>query len=188
MVRFDDHADGLDGTRLYANRTVLVMRTKWGKVVDHEDFYVDTGAIVEFDRTLTELGVTPIPKQRECAASRPRDRRGRPLAGIDETARIVARARSRSRASTSTSTCDSVARSPSTAYRRSWPVTANLTRFLNDRIYGRWPMISGSIRSAPSIPTIGASRPSLSRSTSSSARQAPSRSASATVATASETS
>jgi ketosteroid isomerase-like protein len=62
LIRFDDHADGPDGTRLYANRTVLVLRTKWGKVVDHEDFYVDTQRILEFDRKLTELGVAPVPK------------------------------------------------------------------------------------------------------------------------------
>ena len=60
-VRFDDHADGPDGTRLYENRTVLVMRTRWGKVVDHEDFYVDTDRITSFDRKLTELGVEPVP-------------------------------------------------------------------------------------------------------------------------------
>ena len=60
LVRFDDHADGPDGTRLYSNRTVLVMRTRWGKVVDHEDFYVDTRSIPEFDRRLTELGVPAI--------------------------------------------------------------------------------------------------------------------------------
>lgn len=62
LVRFDDYADGPDGTRLYANRTVLVLRTKWGKVVDQEDFYVDTTAIGEFDRRLTELGVAPVSK------------------------------------------------------------------------------------------------------------------------------
>lgn len=62
LIRFDDHADGPDGTRLYANRTVLVLRTKWGKVVDHEDFYVDTQRILELDRKLTELGVAPVPK------------------------------------------------------------------------------------------------------------------------------
>ncbi len=59
-VRFDDHADAPDGTRLYENRTVLVLRTKWGKVVDQEDFYVDTEAIAALDRKLTELGVAPI--------------------------------------------------------------------------------------------------------------------------------
>lgn len=62
MVRFDDHADGPDGARIYENRTVLVMRTKWGKVVDHEDFYVDTGRILALDGKLTELGVAPVPK------------------------------------------------------------------------------------------------------------------------------
>jgi limonene-1,2-epoxide hydrolase len=62
MVRFDDHADGPDGARIYENRTVLVMGTKWGKVVDHEDFYVDTGRILALDGKLTELGVAPVPK------------------------------------------------------------------------------------------------------------------------------
>jgi ketosteroid isomerase-like protein len=62
LIRFDDHVDGPDGTRLYENRTVLVLRTKWGKVVDHEDFYVDTSAIAAFDRKLTEMGVAAIPK------------------------------------------------------------------------------------------------------------------------------
>jgi ketosteroid isomerase-like protein len=61
-VRFDDHADGPDGTRVYENRTVLVLRMRWGKVVDHEDFYVDTGRIEAFERKLGELGVAPIPE------------------------------------------------------------------------------------------------------------------------------
>jgi ketosteroid isomerase-like protein len=61
-VRFDDHADGPDGARLYENRTVLVMRTRWGKVVDHEDFYVDTAKLPAFDRKLTELGIPPVPR------------------------------------------------------------------------------------------------------------------------------
>lgn len=60
MVRFDDHADGPDGTRIYENRTVLVLRARWGKVVEHEDFYLDTSRIEAFDRKLTELGVTPV--------------------------------------------------------------------------------------------------------------------------------
>jgi ketosteroid isomerase-like protein len=58
-VRFDDHADGPDGTRLYANRTVLVLRTRWGKVVEQEDFYVDTAPIEALDAKLTELGIAP---------------------------------------------------------------------------------------------------------------------------------
>lgn len=61
-VRFDDYADGPDGTRLYENRTVLVLRTKWGKIVEQEDFYVDTAGILAFDRKLTELGVAPVGK------------------------------------------------------------------------------------------------------------------------------
>jgi ketosteroid isomerase-like protein len=55
-VRFDDHADDPDGTRLYENHTVLVLRTRWGKVVEQEDFYFDTERITAFDRALTERG------------------------------------------------------------------------------------------------------------------------------------
>jgi ketosteroid isomerase-like protein len=58
-VRFDDHADAPDGTRLYSNSTVLVLRTRWGKVVEQHDFYADTGEILEFERRLTERGVEP---------------------------------------------------------------------------------------------------------------------------------
>jgi ketosteroid isomerase-like protein len=53
-VRFDDHADADDGTRLYENRAVLVLRTRWGRVVDHEDFFADTERIRAFDRALAE--------------------------------------------------------------------------------------------------------------------------------------
>jgi len=37
-VRFDDHVDGPERKGIYANRTVLVLRTRGGKVVDQEDF------------------------------------------------------------------------------------------------------------------------------------------------------
>jgi ketosteroid isomerase-like protein len=60
-VRFDDHADAPDGTRIYENSTVLVLRTRWFKVVEQHDFYVDTAAIVELDRKLEELGVEAVP-------------------------------------------------------------------------------------------------------------------------------
>jgi ketosteroid isomerase-like protein len=53
-ARFDDHADADDGTRLYENRAVLVLRTRWGRVVDHEDFFTDTERIAAFDRALAE--------------------------------------------------------------------------------------------------------------------------------------
>ena len=61
-VRFDDFAEAPDGTRIYENRTALVLRTKWGKVVDQQDFYLDTGRIEAFDRSLSELGVAAVPK------------------------------------------------------------------------------------------------------------------------------
>jgi ketosteroid isomerase-like protein len=60
-ARFDDHADGPDGTRIYENSTVLVLRTRWGKVVEQHDFYVDTQRIVDFDRKLAELGIEVEP-------------------------------------------------------------------------------------------------------------------------------
>lgn len=58
VVRFDDEAV-VDGERLYANRTCLVLKTRWGKVVEHEDFYEDTARIPEFDRLLRERGRAP---------------------------------------------------------------------------------------------------------------------------------
>jgi ketosteroid isomerase-like protein len=61
-ARFDDYADAPDGTRIYQNRTVLVLRTRWGKIVEQDDFYADTGAIVSLDRKLAELGVPAVPK------------------------------------------------------------------------------------------------------------------------------
>lgn len=60
LVGFDDHADGPDGTRLYENHTVLKCRTRMGKIVHQEDFYVDTVRMLAFDRKLTELGVDPL--------------------------------------------------------------------------------------------------------------------------------
>ena len=60
-VRFDDHADAPDGTRIYENSTVLVLRTRWFKVVEQHDFFADTARIVELDRKLAELGVEAVP-------------------------------------------------------------------------------------------------------------------------------
>ena len=59
-VRFDDHADAPDGTRIYENQTVLVLRTRWGKVVEQHDFYIDAAAILDFERALQELGVPAV--------------------------------------------------------------------------------------------------------------------------------
>src|SRR5829696_5777768 len=57
LVGFDDHAEGPDGERLYENHTVLLCRTRWGRIVRQEDFYVDTVRMIAFDRRLTELGM-----------------------------------------------------------------------------------------------------------------------------------
>lgn len=60
IARFDDHADAPDGTRLYANRTCMVIRTRWGKLVEQEDFYENTTRSEDFERKLRELGVEPV--------------------------------------------------------------------------------------------------------------------------------
>jgi ketosteroid isomerase-like protein len=60
IVRFDDHAHAPDGRQLYDNRTTLVLRTRWGKVVEQWDYYEDTVRMVAFDRALSEIGVEPV--------------------------------------------------------------------------------------------------------------------------------
>lgn len=59
LVRFDDHAHAADGEQLYRNRTLLLARSRWGKIVRQEDFYEDTERIGELERRLTQLGVMP---------------------------------------------------------------------------------------------------------------------------------
>lgn len=61
-VRFDDHADAPDGTRVYENSTVLLLRSRWGKIVEQHDFYVDTERISALERNLRERGVEPVPR------------------------------------------------------------------------------------------------------------------------------
>jgi len=61
VVRFDDWADRPDGERIYANRTVVVARTRWGRIVEQQDFYEDTTRIEAFEERLRELGVEPAP-------------------------------------------------------------------------------------------------------------------------------
>jgi ketosteroid isomerase-like protein len=60
VARFDDRATGPDGEELYANRVVIIARTRWGRIVEHDDFYVDTARIVEFEEKLRQLGVAPV--------------------------------------------------------------------------------------------------------------------------------
>jgi hypothetical protein len=54
IARFDDHALDPAGTEIYRNRTVLLARARWGKVVSEEDFYEDTQRIVALERQLRE--------------------------------------------------------------------------------------------------------------------------------------
>jgi len=55
LARFDDRALGPDGSVIYRNRTVLLVRTKWGKIIEQEDYYEDTARIGDFDRRLREI-------------------------------------------------------------------------------------------------------------------------------------
>lgn len=56
-VRFDDSAHGPNGEQIYANRTVLWARTRWGKILEQRDFFEDTTRITDLETTLRELGV-----------------------------------------------------------------------------------------------------------------------------------
>jgi ketosteroid isomerase-like protein len=55
LTRFDDHALDSSGEVIYRNRTVLLARTRWGRIVLHEDFYEDTERIVALERRLSEF-------------------------------------------------------------------------------------------------------------------------------------
>jgi hypothetical protein len=39
---------------------VVVLRTRWGKIVEHDDCSFDTSRIAAFDQRLTDLGVAPV--------------------------------------------------------------------------------------------------------------------------------
>lgn len=60
LARFDDGANAPDGTAIYSNRTVLVVRTAWGGIYEQSDFYEDTGRILALEKRLTELGIDPV--------------------------------------------------------------------------------------------------------------------------------
>ncbi|HTU15440.1 MAG TPA: nuclear transport factor 2 family protein [Solirubrobacterales bacterium] len=59
VARFDDHATGPDGERIYENEVVVIVRTRMGKIVRHEDYYSDTSRIAAFEKKLTEMGIKP---------------------------------------------------------------------------------------------------------------------------------
>jgi ketosteroid isomerase-like protein len=60
LVRYDDRAHDPAGTEIYRNRTVLLVRTRWGRVVRQEDFFEDTARIAGLERRLIELGVSAV--------------------------------------------------------------------------------------------------------------------------------
>jgi hypothetical protein len=60
IARFDDHAHGPAGEEIYRNRTVLLARASWGRIVRQEDFYEDTQPIAELESRLTALGISRL--------------------------------------------------------------------------------------------------------------------------------
>jgi len=58
-VRFDDEATA-GGRRLYSNRVAMVIRTRWGRIVEQQDFYEDSERIPAFERALREHGIEPV--------------------------------------------------------------------------------------------------------------------------------
>lgn len=60
IVRFDDRASAPDGETLYANQVVMIVRTRWGRIVDQEDYYFDTVRMTGFERRLQELGIDAV--------------------------------------------------------------------------------------------------------------------------------
>ncbi|HWI72177.1 MAG TPA: nuclear transport factor 2 family protein, partial [Baekduia sp.] len=50
-VEFDDHAHDPHGDKIYENRAVIVLRTRWGRVAT-ERVYEDTQKVAAFDEDL----------------------------------------------------------------------------------------------------------------------------------------
>ncbi len=59
VVRFDDEARA-GGERLYANRVTMVIRTRWGRIVEQQDFYEDSERIPAFEQALRAHGIGPV--------------------------------------------------------------------------------------------------------------------------------
>jgi len=57
IARFDDHARDPAGEEIYRNRTVLLARARWRRIVLQENFYEDTQRIVALERRLSEMQV-----------------------------------------------------------------------------------------------------------------------------------
>ena len=50
IARFDDHAHDRAGVEIYRNRTMLLTRTRWGRIVSQEEFFEDTRRIDALER------------------------------------------------------------------------------------------------------------------------------------------
>jgi hypothetical protein len=59
IARFEDHAHDPAGEEIYRNRTILLARTRWGRIVWREDFHEDTERIHALEARLSELGIDP---------------------------------------------------------------------------------------------------------------------------------
>lgn len=66
-IEFDDHARDASGTKVYENRALIVLRTRWGRVV-HEELYEDTQKVAAFD---AHLGVTATQTATAAPAAQP---------------------------------------------------------------------------------------------------------------------
>jgi ketosteroid isomerase-like protein len=61
VVEFDDHAhDPQTGERIYENRAVIVLRTRFGRVV-REEVYEDTQKVAAFDERLAARDTAAVP-------------------------------------------------------------------------------------------------------------------------------
>lgn len=58
-VRFDDEARA-GGERLYANRVAMVIHTRWGRIVEQQDFDEDSSCIPAFEQALRAHGIGPV--------------------------------------------------------------------------------------------------------------------------------
>jgi uncharacterized protein (TIGR02246 family) len=57
-IEFDDHARDKHGTKVYENRALIVLQTRWGRVV-HEELFEDTQKVAAFDEHLGITSATP---------------------------------------------------------------------------------------------------------------------------------
>jgi ketosteroid isomerase-like protein len=59
-VRFDDRATAPDGTIVYENRAMVLLKVRWGKVVS-EEVFEDTERVAAFDRWLEANEPVAVP-------------------------------------------------------------------------------------------------------------------------------